>query len=85
MVNLIEKQFLSLKWVEKNILLALCAFKNIVFVEKKFCCAEKKKFTPKKTIAPRFKLNGCSLSSESPPHYILFRMSSCNDIRTNLL
>ena len=29
------KKFLSLKWAEKNILLALSALKNIVFVEKK--------------------------------------------------
>ena len=29
------KKFLSLKWAEKNILLALCALKIIVFVEKK--------------------------------------------------
>ena len=33
--NLIEKKILSLKWAEKNILLGLCALKNIVFVEKK--------------------------------------------------
>ena len=33
--NLIEKIFLSLKWAETNILLALCALKNIIFVEKK--------------------------------------------------
>ena len=32
--NFIEKKFLSVKWAEKNILLALCALKNIVFVEK---------------------------------------------------
>ena len=30
--NLIEKQILSVKWAE---MLALCALKNIVFVEKK--------------------------------------------------
>ena len=29
------KTFLSLKWAEKNILLAFCALKIIVFVEKK--------------------------------------------------
>ena len=29
------KKILTLKWAEKNILLALCALKNIVFVEKK--------------------------------------------------
>ena len=33
--NLIEKKILSVKWAEKNILLALCALKTIVFVEKK--------------------------------------------------
>ena len=33
--NLIEKQNLFVKWAEKNILLELCAFKNIVLVEKK--------------------------------------------------
>ena len=55
--NLIEKKILSPKWAEKKILLALCALKIIVFVEKmrekKFCCAAKKNIlTPKKTIAP---------------------------------
>ena len=34
-INLIEKKILSLKWAEKNILLALCALKIIVFAEKK--------------------------------------------------
>ena len=65
LANLIEKKCPSLKWAEKNILLALCALKNIVFVEKNnvattcreknFCCAAKRKkyiLTPKKTIAP---------------------------------
>ena len=33
--KLIEKNILSLKWAEKNILLALHALKKIVFVEKK--------------------------------------------------
>ena len=33
--NLIGKKILSLNWAEKNILLALCASKIIVFVEKK--------------------------------------------------
>ena len=33
--NLIEKQILSLKLAETNILLALCTLKNIVFVEEK--------------------------------------------------
>ena len=33
--NLIEKKCLFLKWAEKQILLALCALKIIVFVEKK--------------------------------------------------
>ena len=65
------KQIPSLKWAEKIILWALCALKNIVFVEKKYCCekkysaarrSEKKNIlTPKKPIAPSFKLNGCSL------------------------
>ena len=42
--NLIEKIFLSLKWAEKNILLAICAFKKYCFLEKKkFCCAYKRK------------------------------------------
>ena len=51
--NLIEKKILSLKWAENNILLALRALKNVVFVEinnvattcreKKFCCAAKRK------------------------------------------
>ena len=31
---LIEKKILSLKWAEQNILLALCALKNVVFVKK---------------------------------------------------
>ena len=68
--NLIENKFLYLKWAEKNILLALCALKNIVFVEQNnvatTCPAAKRKknnLTPKKTIAPSpFKLNDCSLS-----------------------
>ena len=64
-----------MKWEKNNILLAFCALKIIIFVEKnnvattcyeiKFCCAAKRKkiFIPKKTIAPPpFKLNGCSLS-----------------------
>ena len=51
--NLIEKNFLSLKWEEKHILLALCALTNIVFVQKtfNFCCTSKRKIinlTPKK-------------------------------------
>ena len=45
--NLLEKTFLSLKWAEKNILLALCALKIIVFGE-----AKKNILTPKKIIAP---------------------------------
>ena len=47
--------FLSLKWAEKNILLAICALKNVVFVEKKImkkfllrCEAEKNILTPEK-------------------------------------
>ena len=32
--NLIEKTFLTLKWTEKNILLALCALQIIFFIEK---------------------------------------------------
>ena len=53
--NLIEKKNLSVKWTEKKILLALCALKNIVFVEKKsrdnflLRCEEKKNIL---TIAP---------------------------------
>ena len=63
--NLLEIFFLCLKWAEKNILLALCALKIIVFVDKKYCrdnlsrifvmlcCAANKNIlTPKKRIAP---------------------------------
>ena len=32
--NLLEFFFLSLKWAEQNILLAVCALKIVVFVEK---------------------------------------------------
>ena len=39
---LLEKKFLSQKWAEKNIMLALCALKIIVFVEKKIMLREKK-------------------------------------------
>ena len=31
---MIWKKIMSLKWAEQNILLAFCALKNIVFVEK---------------------------------------------------
>ena len=42
LANLIGKKKLSLKWAETNILLALCALENIVFVEEKKCVAKKK-------------------------------------------
>ena len=41
--NLIEKKMLSMKRAEKNIMLELCALKNIVFVEKKFSAALRSK------------------------------------------
>ena len=73
-----ENFFLSLKWTGIFFLLALCALKNIVYVERKKCrdnlsrkknllrCEAKQNIlTPKKTIAPPpFKLNGCSLTNK---------------------
>ena len=63
-------KILSLKWADKNILLALSALKNIVFVEKNSAALrnEKNILTPKKPIAPHppFKLNGCPLRRYNP-------------------
>ena len=73
---MIEIFCMSLKWADKNILLALCALKNVVFVEKNNvatscrkrkillrCEAKTNILTPKKTIAPPpLKLNGRSLT-----------------------
>ena len=39
----LKNKFLSLKSAEKNIMLALCALKNIVFVENKECQLSRKK------------------------------------------
>ena len=52
---MIDKKNLSMKWAEENILLALCALKNIGFEEKKIM--SRQFVTKKNSAAPRSEKN----------------------------